>query len=89
MTLSVTWLPFSAADRPSRPTAPAMMMLGVMLILRVTRRRNQGAMVQFRAPSDTIWPAMVQMMPALMPDRSKARANTVPAAGAMLDERRE
>lgn len=39
-------------------------------------------------PSDTIWPAMVQTMPALVPERSRARAKMVPATGAMLVDSR-
>jgi hypothetical protein len=65
-----------------------MMMLGVMLMLLVTNLLNQGAKLQFRAPSDTIWPAMVQTMPALTPDKRSAKAKTVPATGAILVESR-
>lgn len=84
-----TWLPFRAAVRPSLPTAAAMMMLGVMLMERVMRRRTQGAAVHRRAPSETICPAMVQTMPAEIPERRRARAKIVPAAGAMVEARRE
>ena len=83
-----TWLPFRAAVRPSFPTAAAMMMLGVILIERVMRRRSHGAAVQRRAPSDTICPAIVQTMPAEMPERRRARAKIVPAAGAIVEARR-
>ena len=65
-----------------------MMMLGVMLMLRVRSRLTQGVKVQFKAPSETIWPAIVQTIPALIPESSSARANMVPAAGAMLDASR-
>src|SRR4051794_40945189 len=65
-----------------------MMMEGVMLIERVTRRRTQGFIFQFNAPSETICPAMVQTMPAEIPDKSSAKAKIVPAAGEILRERR-
>ncbi len=61
-------------------------MLGVILILLVTRRLSHGAKLQFNAPSETICPAIVQMIPALIPDSKRARAKIVPAAGARLDD---
>src|SRR5688572_25573079 len=83
MTLKAIWLPFSAWLNPSRPTAPAMMMEGVILIDLVIRRRIQGFMVKFSCPSETICPAMVHTMPADVPESSKANAKSVPAAGAI------
>lgn len=86
MTLRTTCDALSASLSPFRPTAPAMMMLGVMLMLRVTRRRSQGRSLQFKAPSLTICPAMVQTMPAETPESSRASAKMVPAAGEMDSE---
>ena len=86
--LKATWVPLRAALRPSLPTAPAMIMLGVMLMLRVRRRRIHGLILQFKAPSDSIWPAMVQTIPADVPESRSARAKMVPAAGARVEERR-
>ncbi len=86
--LRATWVALSAADKPFRPTAPAMMMLGMILILRVTNRLTQGTTFQFKAPSLSIWPAMVHTIPAEVPDKSRASAKTVPAAGANVLERR-
>ena len=79
---------FNAALKPDLPTAPAMMMLGVMEMLRVSSRRSQGATVQFSAPSLIICPAIVAIIPAESPDRSRARAKMVPATGAMVLARR-
>jgi hypothetical protein len=66
---SATCDPFSAAVKPSLPTAPAIMMEGVMLIHRVIKRRSHGAKVQLSAPSLTIWPAIVHTTPAEIPER--------------------
>lgn len=63
-----------------------MIMLGVILILLVMRRLSHGARLQFNAPSDTICPAIVQIIPALTPESKSARAKMVPAAGAKLDD---
>lgn len=86
--LSANWVPFSAADRPSLPTAPATIMLGTMLIDRVSNLRTQGVVFQCKAPSLSIWPAIVQTMPAEVPDKSRARAKIVPAIGASVLDRR-
>lgn len=53
---------------------------------RVMRRRNQGFIFHRRAPSLTIWPAIVHTMPAEIPERSRARAKMVPAPDEMLLE---
>ena len=65
-----------------------MIMLGVILMLLVNSLRIHGARVQFKKPSLTIWPAMVQTMPADVPERSSASAKIVPAAGARVCDRR-
>lgn len=83
--LKATCEPLRAAFRPDRPTAPAIIMLGVMLMLLVINRRNQGRILTLRAPSLTIWPAIVQTIPAVMPDNSRASANKIPAAGEIDD----
>ena len=88
MTLNATWVPLRAALTPLAPTAPAMMMLGVTLMLRVRSLRSHGATFQFKAPSLTICPAMVHTMPADVPERRSARAKRVPAMGARVWERR-
>ena len=51
---SATCEPFRAAVRPFIPTAPAIMMDGVMLMHLVISLRSQGASDQFSAPSLTI-----------------------------------
>lgn len=86
MTLSATCVPLSAAVNPLGPTAAAMIMLGVMEIERVINRRNQGAHVQLREPSLTIWPAIVATMPAEVPLSRRAKAKIVPAIGAMVED---
>src|SRR5271170_8104647 len=88
MTLNTTWLAVSAVFSPLLPTVPAMAMLGIIEMVLVTSRRTHGLTVQLSMPSDTIWPAMVQMIPADIPDRRRARAKTVPAAGPRLFLRR-
>lgn len=50
--------------------------------------RFHGLMRHCSWPSDTIWPAIVHMIPALVAEKSKARAKIVPAAGARVEERR-
>ena len=87
-TLRANWVAFSAAESPSLPTAPATMMLGTMLIDRVSNLRTQGAVFHCKAPSLSIWPAIVQTMPAEVPDKSRARAKIVPAIGANVVDRR-
>lgn len=47
--------PSRAADKPKRPTAPAVMMEGVIPIVRVTNRCFQGAMDHWGERSQTIW----------------------------------
>ena len=79
---------FKAAVRPFLPTEAAMMVLGMMLIVRVATRLSQGAIFHCNAPSLSIWPAIVHTIPAEVPDKSKARAKTVPAAGAKVLESR-
>lgn len=65
-----------------------MIMLGIMLMERVITRRIQGLMVHRSIPSLTICPAMVQTIPAEMPDKSRAKAKIVPAAEEIDEERR-
>ena len=60
-----------------------------MLMSLVTSRRSHGRIFHLKAPSLTICPAMVQTMPAEMPDNKSARAKIVPAAGEMEDESKE
>lgn len=66
--LSANWVPFSACESPSLPTAPATIMLGTMLMDRVSSLRIQGAIFHCKAPSLSIWPAIVQTIPAEVPD---------------------
>jgi len=81
ITLRTTWLALSVWFKPSLPTAPAMMMLGTILIERVMSRQSQGRILHFSIPSLTIWPDIV--IPAEIPDSSKAKAKSRPAAGAI------
>lgn len=81
MTLSTTCVPLSAAANSSCPTAAAIIILGVMEIERVINRRSQGAHVQLREPSLTIWPAIVAAMPAEVPLTKVKMVPTIEANG--------
>jgi len=88
MTLNATCVASNAWLNPPFPTAPAMMILGVILILLVTSLLTHGLTLHCSWPSLTICPAMVHTIPADVPDSRSASAKTVPAAGASVEESR-
>jgi len=81
---STTLQPFNAAARPFCPSAAAVIMAGMMDMVRVRIRRRKGDTRQFIAPSQIICPAMVATIPALIPENNRDKAKIVPVPFPMV-----
>src|ERR1700759_4573707 len=78
--LSTTWLRINNCPVAFSPAQIVTTTAGTIAISRVTSRRIQGAMRQFRNPSITIWPDRVAVMVEFSPQQSSAMANNVGAS---------
>ena len=64
----------------SAPTETATMSAGIMAMHRVISRLAKGLILIWKAPSMTVCPAMVDTIPAEIPEKRKATANMVAAS---------